>query len=74
MIYYKNKYWLIINILEWDEREEIQDPDASKPEDWDKPEHIADPDATKPDDWDDEMDGDWEPPMVDNPEFKGTYI
>lgn len=58
---------------EWDEREEIQDPDASKPEDWDKPEHIADPDATKPDDWDDEMDGEWEPPMVDNPDYKGDW-
>lgn len=57
--------------LEWDEREEIADPDATKPEDWDKPEHIADPDATKPDDWDDDMDGEWEPPMVDNPDFKG---
>jgi len=58
---------------EWDEREEIADPDATKPEDWDKPEHIADPDATKPDDWDDDMDGEWEPPMVDNPEFKGDW-
>jgi len=58
---------------EWDEREEIADPDATKPEDWDKPEHIADPDATKPDDWDDDMDGEWEPPMVDNPDFKGDW-
>merc|ERR1711970_1361951 len=54
---------------EWDEREEIADPDATKPEDWDKPEHIADPDATKPDDWDDDMDGEWEAPMVDNPDY-----
>ena len=46
--------------------------DATKPEDWDKPEHIADPDATKPDDWDDDMDGEWEAPMVDNPDFKGN--
>merc|ERR1712123_492366 len=58
---------------EWDEREEIADPDAAKPEDWEKPEHIADPDATKPDDWDDDMDGEWEPPMVDNPDFKGDW-
>ena len=61
------------NNLEWDEREEIPDPDATKPEDWDKPEHIADPDATKPDDWDDDMDGEWEAPMVDNPDFKGKF-
>ena len=60
------------NISEWDEREEIADPDDTQPEDWEKPEHIADPDAEKPDDWDDDMDGDWEPPMVDNPEYKGN--
>lgn len=58
---------------EWDEREEISDPDDVQPEDWEKPEHIPDPDADKPDDWDDDMDGDWEPPMIDNPEFKGEW-
>ena len=60
--------------LEWDEREEIADPDDTKPDDWEKPEHIADPDAEKPDDWDDDMDGDWEPPMIDNPEYKGIWF
>ncbi|XP_023011672.1 calreticulin [Leptinotarsa decemlineata] len=58
---------------DWDDRATIPDPDDSKPEDWDKPEHIPDPDATKPDDWDDEMDGEWEPPMIDNPEYKGEW-
>ncbi|XP_067678618.1 calreticulin-like [Haliotis asinina] len=58
---------------DWDEREKIDDPDDTKPEDWDKPEHIPDPDAKKPDDWDDEMDGEWEPPMVDNPDYKGEW-
>jgi len=48
----------------------IDDADDAKPEDWDKPEHIPDPDAKKPEDWDDEMDGEWEPPMIDNPEYK----
>ena len=24
-------------------------------------------------DWDDEMDGEWEPPMIDNPEYKGEW-
>lgn len=38
--------------------------------DWDKPENIPDPDAKKPDDWDDEMDGEWEPPMITNPDYK----
>lgn len=39
-------------------------------QDWDKPETIPDPDAKKPDDWDEEMDGEWEPPMVTNPDYK----
>lgn len=39
-------------------------------QDWDKPENIPDPDAKKPDDWDEEMDGEWEPPMVTNPDYK----
>ena len=38
--------------------------------DWDKPENIPDPDAKKPDDWDEDMDGEWEPPMIPNPEYK----
>ncbi|KAL8584633.1 hypothetical protein ACOMHN_002362 [Nucella lapillus] len=58
---------------DWDEREKIDDPDDTKPEDWDKAEHIPDPDAKKPDDWDDEMDGEWEPPMIDNPDYKGEW-
>uniref|UniRef100_A0A9J7Y5W9 Calreticulin n=1 Tax=Cyprinus carpio carpio TaxID=630221 RepID=A0A9J7Y5W9_CYPCA len=58
---------------DWDEKEKIDDPDDKKPEDWDKPENIPDPDAKKPDDWDDEMDGEWEPPMVTNPEYKGEW-
>lgn len=41
--------------------------------DWDKPEHIPDPEAKKPEDWDDEIDGTWEPPMIDNPEYKGVW-
>lgn len=58
---------------EWDEREKIDDPNDTKPEDWDKPQHIPDPEAKKPEDWDDEMDGEWEPPMIDNPDFKGEW-
>merc|ERR1712146_630723 len=34
---------------------------------------MGDKDASKPDDWDDEDDGEWEPPMVDNPEYKGEW-
>jgi len=58
---------------DWDDREKIDDPEDTKPEDWEKPEHVADPDAKKPDDWDDDMDGEWEPPMIDNPEYKGEW-
>lgn len=47
---------------------------TKKPEDWDnEPEKITDPDATKPDDWDDEEDGQWEAPLIDNPEYKGEW-
>lgn len=55
---------------DWDDKPTIDDPEDKKPEDWDKPEHIPDPEASKPDDWDDEMDGEWEAPMIDNPDYK----
>lgn len=58
---------------DWDDREKLDDPEDKKPEDWDKPEHIPDPDAKKPEDWDDEMDGEWEPPMIDNPDYKVNF-
>merc|ERR1712176_1332639 len=34
---------------------------------------IVDSEAKKPDDWDDEEDGEWEAPMIDNPEYKGDW-
>merc|ERR1712021_154342 len=58
---------------DWDDRAKIDDTEDIKPEDWEQPEHVADPDATKPEDWDDEMDGEWEPPMIDNPDYKGDW-
>jgi len=58
---------------DWVDEAKIDDPTDSKPADWDKPEHIPDPDAKKPEDWDDEIDGTWEPPMIDNPDFKGVW-
>ncbi|XP_011311869.1 calreticulin [Fopius arisanus] len=58
---------------DWDDRSTIPDPEDKKPEDWDKPELISDPEANKPEDWDEEMDGEWEAPMVDNPDFKGEW-
>ncbi|XP_078280006.1 uncharacterized protein LOC144607200 [Rhinoraja longicauda] len=58
---------------DWDDRETIDDENDEKPEDWDKPENIPDPEAQKPEDWDDEMDGEWEPPMIPNQEYKGEW-
>jgi len=58
---------------DWDDKPTIPDPDDKKPEDWDKPQHIPDPEAKKPEDWDDDMDGEWEAPMIDNPQYKGEW-
>merc|ERR1712039_338106 len=52
---------------------EIPDPEDKKPEDWVEEKRIVDPAAKKPDDWDDEEDGEWEAPMIDNPEYKGEW-
>merc|ERR1719231_1300476 len=53
----------------------IDDPESKKPDGYDDiPAHIPDPDATKPEDWDYEDDGEWEPPLIDNPEFKGEWV
>merc|ERR1712198_476438 len=50
---------------DWDEREKIPDPEATKPDDWDEsaPKQILDEDAVKPSDWLDE-----EPDMIPDPE------
>merc|ERR1712065_73341 len=36
-------------------------------------ETIVDPDAEMPEDWDEELDGEWEAPMIDNPDYKGPW-
>ena len=59
---------------DWNDETEIDDPADKKPEGYDDiPAQIPDPDATKPEDWDDEDDGEWEAPMIDNPDFKGEW-
>jgi calreticulin len=59
---------------DWVDETEIDDPEDKKPEGYDDiPAQIADPDATKPEDWDDEDDGEWEAPLIDNPDFKGEW-
>jgi calreticulin len=60
---------------DWVDEPEMDDPEAKKPDGYDDiPAQIPDPDATKPADWDDEDDGEWEPPLIDNPEFKGEWV
>lgn len=59
---------------DWVDDPEMDDPEDKKPEGWDDiPKTIPDPDAKKPEDWDDALDGQWEPPMIDNPEYKGEW-
>jgi len=59
---------------DWDDKKMIVDEEAEKPEGYDDiPENIADPEQEKPDDWDDDIDGEWEPEMVPNPEYRGPW-
>ncbi|XP_076004378.1 calreticulin 3b [Genypterus blacodes] len=58
---------------DWDDNAKIDDAEDTKPEDYDRPENIPDPDAKKPEDWDEDMDGEWEPAMIPNPEYKGEW-
>jgi len=51
----------------------IDDPEVTKPADWVEEKRIVDSAAKKPDDWDDDEDGEWEAPMIDNPEYKGEW-
>merc|ERR1712232_1087831 len=58
---------------DWAEDSMMDDPSDKKPDDWVTEKRIVDSEAKKPDDWDDEEDGEWEPPMKDNPAFKGEW-
>merc|ERR1711871_756718 len=59
---------------DWVDEKQIDDPEDVKPDGWDDiPEQIRDPEASKPEDWDDEDDGEWEAPLIDNPEYKGEW-
>jgi calreticulin len=59
---------------DWVDDAQIDDPEDKKPSDWDNtPKQIPDPEAEKPDDWDDEADGEWEAPLIPNPEYKGEW-
>ncbi|XP_008215933.1 calnexin isoform X2 [Nasonia vitripennis] len=56
---------------DWDEDApaQIVDENDQVPEGWleDEPSTIPNPDSVKPADWDEEMDGEWEPPEIQNP-------
>merc|ERR1712185_275179 len=55
---------------DWVDTKKIPDPEDVKPDGYDDiPESIPDPDAAKPDDWDDDEEGEWEHPMIPNPEY-----
>jgi len=59
---------------DWVMESTVLDEEDVKPDGYDDvPEEIPDPEAVKPDDWDDEDDGEWEAPMVDNPDFEGEW-
>jgi len=59
---------------DWVDEKQIVDENDKKPDGWDdEPEYIADPEAKIPEDWDEEMDGEWEAPMINNPEYKGEW-
>ena len=57
---------------DWDEDAPklIDDPKASKPSTWldDAPEMIPDPKSEMPSDWDADEDGEWEAPLIKNPD------
>ena len=58
---------------DWVDDSMMDDPEDKKPDGWVEEKRIVDSKATKPDDWDDEEDGEWEAPMIDNPDYKGEW-
>eukprot|EP00448_Togula_jolla_P040925 CAMPEP_0170622362 /NCGR_PEP_ID=MMETSP0224-20130122/29089_1 /TAXON_ID=285029 /ORGANISM="Togula jolla, Strain CCCM 725" /LENGTH=392 /DNA_ID=CAMNT_0010948673 /DNA_START=68 /DNA_END=1246 /DNA_ORIENTATION=+ len=58
---------------DWVDDSMMDDPESKKPADWVEEKRMVDTTAKKPDDWDDEEDGEWEAPMIDNPEYKGEW-
>lgn len=57
----------------WVEDAMMDDPNDSKPADWVDQKRIVDKDSKKPEEWDDEEDGEYEAPMIENPDFKGEW-
>jgi len=60
--------------IDWVDQKMIPDPNDVKPEGWDDiPRKIKDENAKKPEDWSDEVDGVWEAPMINNPDYSGDW-
>ncbi|KAF4652257.1 Calreticulin-1 [Perkinsus olseni] len=59
---------------DWVDSPMMDDPEDKKPEDWVEEAKIPDEKATQPEDWDEEEDGEWERPMIDNPDYKGPWM
>jgi len=58
---------------DWVDDSMMDDPEDTKPADWVDVKEIVDKDAKQPEDWDSSEDGDWEAPMIPNPEYKGEW-
>jgi len=58
---------------DWVDTKMMDDPDDKEPADWVTEEKVKDPEASKPEGWDDDEDGEWEAPMIDNPDYKGAW-
>ena len=61
---------------DWVDEPDIEDPEDTKPEDWieDLPKKIKDLEAKKPEWWDDTLDGFWEAPLIDNPNYRPKWM
>jgi len=61
---------------DWDEDapKQIEDPKAAKLDGWldDAPLKVPDPSVEQPSDWDEDEDGEWEAPLIDNPDCKAA--
>jgi len=59
---------------DWVDDAMMDDPDVEKPEGYDDiPTMIVDEEAEMPEDWDEEDDGEWEAPMIANPDYEGPW-
>jgi calreticulin len=58
---------------DWEDIEEIDDPDDVPPWEGTIPKFIPDASAKRPDDWDDAVAGAWTPPLVDNPAYNTQW-